>query len=239
MKGNKRIDERVQISVNLARIKTHGLHFEIVIQPDAVVQYKRGDKNVTIEDTITSQEIFSDAKKGEFASPEDLKKAFQTTDVLTIVKEILTKGEIQFTQKYRQEMREQTRRQVISLIHQHAINPKTNLPHPETRIEAAMEEAKVRLPDFKKAKDLVDEVVQKLRPIIPISLASVQLQIQAPSALSGKIHGTAHSMGKVLQEQWQTDGSLSITIEIPAGLQHEYESQLQNAGRGEVTITKK
>ena len=46
-------------------------------------------------------------------------------------------------------MQEDKRKQVISTIAREGINPQNGLPHPATRIENAMNEAKVKIDPFK------------------------------------------------------------------------------------------
>lgn len=237
MKGNKLIDDHVQIAVNLARLKTHGKTFEVSIDPDKVVEYKEG-KNIDIEDLVKSFDIFSDMKKGLFASDEDFSSVFNSKDKLKIIKQIIDEGEIQFTQKYRSLLREQKTKKIVNLIHRNAIDPKTGLVHPENRIIAAMEEAKIKINDLKKAQDQVDDIIKKLRPIIPISIEQVKFQVSVPAQFAAKIHGKLTSFGKLSEERWLNDGSLMTKIELPAGLSKELIDILNSMSHGSCTVDK-
>lgn len=235
MKGNKLIDDHVQISVNLVKYKSHGKTFEIVVDPDKAVAQKEGEA-LEVEEIVNTLEVFADAKKGLPASDEDLKEVFTTTDRISIIKTMLEKGEIQFTQKYRSELRDRKFNKIVNLIHTHAIDPKTKLPHPENRIKAAIEEAKVRIDDTKKAEDQMEHIVNQLRPIIPISIAVAKLKIHVPAAYGAKLYGKIKGHGKIVAEEWLQDGGLLITIELPAGLQHDVTSDINNACHGSCEI---
>lgn len=235
MKGNKLIDDRVQISVNLLRYKSHGKSFEIAIEPDKAVEFREGDA-VDIDEIITSDGIFEDMKKGLVASQEDLQKVFETTDTNKIVSIMLEKGEIQFTQKYRAALRERKHNKIVNLIHINAVDPKTGLPHPQTRIISAMEEAKVRIDDLKKPEDQIKDIVEKLRPIIPISIEAIKLNIHVPAEHAPRLYGKISGFGKTTNDQWLNDGSLSIDLEIPAGLQVKVMSELGDDSHGTVVI---
>lgn len=235
MKGNKLIDDHVQISVNLARFKSHGKLFEVVIDPDKVVAYKQGDA-LDIDELLQAQKVFADAKKGLAATEADLNSAFETTDTLAVAKKIIDDGDIQFTQKYRQDLREQKYNKVVHLIHRHAMNPQTGLPHPENRVRSAMQEANVHLNDFKKAEDQLDEVVNKLRPIMPISLERVQLKLHVPAVAAAKAYGALQKFGKLKKETWGNDGGLTVEIELPAGLKQDCLAHLQSISHGGVEI---
>ena len=115
MKGNKLIDDHVQIAVNLARLKSHGKTFEVAIDADKVVAFKEGE-NINVEELVQSPNIFSDMKKGLIASEEDLKEVFSNENNTKIILKILNDGEIQFTQKYRSLLREQKTKKIINII---------------------------------------------------------------------------------------------------------------------------
>ncbi|MCF7798949.1 ribosome assembly factor SBDS [Candidatus Woesearchaeota archaeon] len=237
MKGNKLIDDHVQISVNLVRYKTHGKTFEIAIDADKAVAYKEGDA-VDIDEIINSDHVYEDMKKGLQAKEADLTEVFSTTQTKAIVQVMLEKGEIQFTQNYRTQLRERKMNKIVNLIHRNAINPKTGTPHPENRIIAAIEEAKVKVNDLKKAEDQIDAIITKLRPIIPISLETVKLRIHIPASVAGRLRSSIENFGKLTNEQWLNDGALMAELELPAGMQAELVDELNNVSHGGCTIDK-
>lgn len=235
MKGNKLIDDRIQISVNLLRYKSHGESFEVAVDPDKAVSFREGD-SIDIDEIVNSEEIFEDMKKGLIAKTEKLQKVFETSNMEKIVSIMLEKGELQFTQKYRAALRELKYNKIVNIIHRNAIDPKTGLPHPENRIIAAMDEAKVKIDDMKKPQDQVNDIVNKLRPIIPISIEKIKLNIHVPAEHSSRLYGKISGFGKTSNEQWLNDGGLSLMVEIPAGLHGEVVSQLANESHGSVII---
>lgn len=237
LKGNKLIDDRVQIAVNLARLKSHGKTFEVAINADKVVAYKEGEA-IDIEELVQSPKIFSDMKKGLPASKEDLDDVFGDAKDMERIKKILDDGEIQFTQKYRKLLREQKTKKIVNLIHRNAIDPKTGLVHPENRIIAAMQEANVKINDLKRAQDQVKDIVQLLRPIIPISIEKVVYQITIPAQFAGRVHGTLISLGTMLNEQWLNDGSLITKVELPAGLGQELVQTVNAMTQGSSQVQK-
>lgn len=235
MKGDKLIDDRYQILVNLVRLKSHGLTFEVAIDPDKAVEYKEGG-SVAMREIFKADAIFTDAKKGYVASDDDLMKVFGTTDVDTIKKKLLDEGEIQFTQEYREELKQRRERNVLHMLHRNTINPRTGTPHPETRLEAAMEEAKVNVDHMKKAADQMESIVKKLTPVIPISYERMKVVIHIPSSHVGKLRGFIEGYGKISHEDWLGDGSLRITLQIPAGLRDELMEALNNKSHGSCTL---
>jgi ribosome maturation protein SDO1 len=131
----------------IVRAKFHGNRFEIIVDPELALKYKMGllDETITINDILEVDEIFQNATKGERAPDEILSQTFQSTDIFSIAKNILEKGELSLTAEQRQEFFEKKRKQIINLLSKTCINPQTRTPHPPTRIENAMKEAKIMI----------------------------------------------------------------------------------------------
>jgi ribosome maturation protein SDO1 len=231
MKPMKTYDQE-RTSFNLAKMKKNGEHYEVIINPDKILGYRA--KTVEVQDALMYAKIFSDAKKAFEASPEEMKAAFGTDDVLKVAKIILAEGEIQFTQEYREQKRKEKLNRIVEIIVRNAVDPKSGLPHPRTRIEAAMDEAKVRIDDLKDADEQVESIIHALKPIIPIKFAVKEIQVKVSSTYAGKGHSTVQKYGKVLQEDWLNDGSWLAVVEIPAGLQNEFFDALNRLTHGSV-----
>ncbi|MGE0793518.1 MAG: ribosome assembly factor SBDS [Candidatus Woesearchaeota archaeon] len=237
VKGNKLIDNRIQISVNLVRYKSHGKVFEIAIDPDKAIDYKAG-KDVDVSEIIEADDIFTDMKKGLFASPEDLEEVFKTEDAVSIAKIMLDKGEIQFTQKYRQQLYEKKRNKIINLIHRNVIDPRSKLPHPINRIEAAMEEAKIKINETESAEAQVKKIIQLLQPIIPMSIEEVVFSVHVPMHYINKIHKIIKDESTIIREQWLGDEGAIFTIKIGAGRSQDFIGRLNSLTHASVNVEK-
>lgn len=234
MRPTKTYDqERVQF--NLARLKKAGGNYEVVVDPDKAVAYKEGAQ-VDLEDVLQAQQVFFDAKKGEHASEERMEEVFGTSDAMKIAEIILKEGEVQLTAEHRNKVREAKQRQVVQLIARNACDPKTKLPHPPMRIENAMAEAKVRIDEFKKPEDQLQDIIKQLRPIIPISVESRKVTITLPASIAAKAYGTVQSFGSIKQDQWQNDGSWKGVMELPAGMVSDFMDKINGATQGQADI---
>ena len=224
-----------KVKLNLARIKKFGNTFEIPINPDAALKYKNGEIS-ELREVLLADGIFSDAKKGLHHTDNELNKAFQTTDTNKIAHIILTEGEIQLTADHRAVEKEQRLRKLVTMIHRQAIDPNTKLPHPATRIEAALEEAKFHLNDNKSVEEQFDEAISKLRPIIPISIEMRKVEVIIPAQYAGKAYGVVSSNSKMLGDTWNADGSWTVKVELPAGMYPEFLDKLNSLTHGEVVV---
>lgn len=216
----------------VARLKTHGEHFEILVDPDGAYDLKKG-AGVKIEDILAVEDVFSSASRGDRVPEEDLIKAFGTTNVFDIARKIIEEGEINLTAEQRHRMIEEKRRQVVSSISRNAINPQTMTPHPPARIERAMEEAGVHIDLTKSVEENVNIVMKAIRPIIPIRFEEVKIAVKVPANYAPRAFGEISAFGKLVRDEWQNNGSWIGVIQIPAGMQPEFYDLVNKLSKGE------
>lgn len=228
------VDEAV-----IAKLKTHGQDFEILVDCVNALALKEG-KAVDMKDVLAAEKIFSDSKKGLEASEKAMQEIFGTSDPVEIAKVIISKGEIQLTSEYRQELRDKKRKQILNLIHRNGVDPKTHAPHPLTRLENAFEEAKIHIDEYTPVEKQVQDILKKLQPILPIKFEVKELAVKISPEFAGKAYATVKSYGTLIKEEWQSSGYYVATIEIPGGLEEEFYDKLNNVchGNAEVKVIK-
>jgi len=215
----------------IARWETGGSRFEVLVDPQAVQDLKDG-KDVDLTDKLALDQVFKDAKKGDKISEEHLEKTFHTRNLAEIAKRIVQKGEVQVTTEQRHKLQAAKHQQIVATIARNAMNPQTGAPHPPARIEAAMTEAKVHVDPFRPVDEQVQEVLAKLRPLLPIRLDVVKVRLKLPAQYYPRVIGEVKGMGRLLEENWLSDGSWSGIVEIPAGLQTELYEKLGARTKG-------
>ena len=215
----------------VARWETQGSRFEVLVDPTAVQEIKDG-KTVDLADKLALDQVFKDARKGDKISEEHLERIFHTRSIPEIARQIILKGEVQVTTEQRHQLQEAKHRQIVAYIARNAMNPQTGAPHPPARIDAAMTEAKVHVDPFKPADAQIQEILQKLRPLLPIRFDSVRVKIRIPAQHYPKVIGEIKGLGKLSDEQWLADGAWTAILEIPAGVQTELYEKLNARTRG-------
>lgn len=216
----------------VARFESHGESFEILIDP-AVVQKMKDGKEVDLIDHMVIDTIFKNAKKGTRAPDDKIKQVFGTMDPMEVAKTIILKGEVQLTTEQRKIMQENKRKRIVEYIARNAMNPQTGAPHPPTRIETAMEEARCHIDPFKSVEAQVPAIMDALRPLIPIRFDKVRIAVRVSGENYGRCYEDFKHFGKVIKEEWQKDGSWIGVIEMPAGLQTEFHEKISNRTHGE------
>lgn len=234
MRFNKKLAPE-QIHVNLARLKKNGRNFEIVVDPDKAMAFKQGTIS-DVREILSAEHIFENAKKGVFSSQSDLQMTFGTLDEEEIAEFILRKGELQLSSKYREQQMDEKRRKIIEILHRTTVNPTNSLPHPILRLENAFEEAKIRLDDKKSAEDQLQDILKKLKTIMPIKQENKHLHIHLQEKYAKKHFKTIHNYGRVMKESWLDDGCYSCVLEIPAGIYLDLVEDLSKKTHGGVEI---
>jgi len=215
----------------IVRLTHEGEHFEILVKPDPALSYRLG-KTTALSEVLASDIIYTDANKGTKPSEDKLKKAFGTTDTLKIAETILKRGMLQLTTEQRRQMIEEKRKQIVAFISRHAVDPRTNLPHPPLRIEQAMEQIHYSIDPFKETEEQAKEIIKLLRPILPLKIEQRLVNIRIPPEYASRAYGTVKSFGTIKREEWRADGSWFAIVEMPAGLYGPFLEKLGELTKG-------
>ncbi len=217
----------------IARYEKFGEKFEVLVRPEAVPAIREG-KVENLAEQLAIDSVFRDAHKGSHAPADKMEQILGTSDPLKAAEVIIKTGEIQLTTDQRRQMTEEKRKQVVAHIVRNAINPQTNTPHPPQRIENAMEEAKVHIDPFKGVEEQAAQVVQALRPLIPIRFEKARIAVRLSAQDYPKAFGEIKNFGTVIREEWQPTGAWIGVVELPAGLQQEFIERLGQRTKGNV-----
>jgi len=214
-----------------ARIKIKGKNFEILVDDNKALAYKKQGGN--LGEILAFNEIFTDVKKGFKASEKDLRECFDTVDIFQISDKIIKQGEILLSEEHRGKERETKINQIIEFLSKNAVDPQTNSPHTPERIKSALEEAGVNI-DNQPIEKQIGKILEKLKTILPIKIETKKLLIKIPTAYTGKVYGLINEYKE--SEEWQNDGSLNCTINLPVGLQMDFYDKLNGITHGSAVV---
>jgi ribosome maturation protein SDO1 len=222
----------------IVRLSTGNEKFEILVKPDPALEYKLG-KKIDISNIMISDEIYSDANKGTRISTEKLMKHFKTTDQLEIAKQIMAKGDLNMNTDQRRKMIEEKKKQIVQYINKNFVDPKTHLPHPISRINAVLDEARVAIDPFKRLEDQIKNIIDPLRKILPLKSEILELTVTVPAQFSGQSFSVFKSIGEMKSEQWLSNGSLQVVLNINAGVKGSFLDRIGSATKGSAQVTEK
>ena len=211
----------------IARIKQAGKPFEIIVDLDRALKFKKGESSSV--DFLETYNIFSDSKKGFAAPSRDMQEAFGTTDVNAIAEKIVKKGEVLVTQEHRDEEREGKFKQVIDFLARNSVDPKTGNPHTAERIKNALEQAKVNIKNIP-IEGQIKDIVASISKILPIKLETKRIKITIPAMHTGKVYGIVSQYKE--DEKWLDNGDLEVTVSVPSGMVMDFYDKLNSVTHG-------
>jgi len=221
--------------VTTVRYSYAGEKFEILVKPDPAFDYKFG-KISEISKILVSDEIYTDSGKGTRASNEVLVKVFKTEVTTKIAEIMMQKGELNLTTEQRKKMTADKRKQIVTFIAKTYVDPRTHLPHPPLRIEQAMTDGRVSVDPFKNPDEQIKDIVEKLRPIIPLKTENITLEISVPAQYVAQSYTVLKSTGSLKKEDWQQNGSLKAILEIPAAARPNVIDRLGAITKGTANV---
>ncbi|DAC64936.1 TPA: ribosome assembly factor SBDS [Candidatus Thalassarchaeaceae archaeon] len=214
----------------IARLEKGGNRYEILVDPDLVAEWKVNPEQVSFEDMLATDEVWSDVKAGDRPTSDALENIFGTTDLHSCVERILIDGSIQLTTAQRKQMVDDKRKQIIHAIATTATDPKTRGPHPPTRIENALSEARFSVDPFLSVERQVQDAVDAIRALIPLQFVTVRLAFR----IQGKDYGGVHQLlrDSIQKEEWLSDGSWVCVVECPGGMKSDLISRVAKRSSG-------
>jgi len=194
-----------------ARIKQSGKNFEILVDLDKALAFKKGGG---VNDFLEIDKIFSDSKKGQVASTSDLKESFGTENAEEVAERIVKNGEVLLTQEHRNEQQDKKIRQVVDFLANNAIDPQTGNPHTAERIKNALEQAHINIKNAP-IENQIQDIISELSKIIPIKIETKKIKITIPAIYTGQAYGTINQYKE--EENWLPNGDLVVNAIIPSG----------------------
>jgi len=216
----------------LARYEHGGKRFEILIDPTLVDAYRSNPESIDLDDILATEEVWLDARGGERPTSEQLLNAFGTDELHTCVEKILNKGSIQLTTVQRKERVKSMRGAIIHKISSTAIDPRSKMPHPPSRIETALEECRYSIDPFLSLDRQVNDAVKLMRPLIPLKFATARLAFRIPGVEYGSVQSVLREL--MIKEEWLPNGDWACVVEVPAGSKIDLMGDIAKRSKGSV-----
>lgn len=210
-----------------ARIKQAGKHFEIIVDLEKALKFKRGQSSAL--DFLEADSIFADSKRGLHAPEKDIKEAFGTSDINAVASKIVKSGEILLTQEHRDEEREKKIKQVVDFLSRNAIDPKTGHPHTPERIKNALEQAQVNIKNIP-VENQIKDIIEQISKTLPIKMEEKRFEITIPSIYTGQAYGVISPYKE--NETWLNNGDLRVSVHVPSGLAFQFFDKLNSITHG-------
>ncbi|GJJ09398.1 hypothetical protein Clacol_003620 [Clathrus columnatus] len=257
-------------NVSIVRLKKGGKRFElhtkvitiiwdkkIACYKNKVQEWRRGIET-SLDDVLQINNVFINVSKGEVAKANDLQKAFNTSDINKIVKEILSKGEVQVGDKERAHDLNNLWREIATQVAEKCVDPETQRPYSVGIIEKAMTEAGFSIRQGKNAKSQVEmqersslttlnflKVLDCIKLLqtgstLPIQRARMRIKITIPVADKDQLKGSILQSADKVESENQDDQNWIAVLLIDPGqfrvLNDLLQKEIKNRGHIE-TLT--
>ncbi|MBT4376173.1 ribosome assembly factor SBDS [archaeon] len=210
----------------IARIRKGSLDFEIIVDMEEALKFRKGQSEFL---DVHGDRIFTNVRKGDVASVNDLEIAFGIRDVLEIGKKIVKGGDVLVDQSHRDEEKDKKVKQVVDFLTTNAIDPQSGNPISPERIKSALSEAHVHIKNMP-IENQIKEILDALSKIIPIKIETRRVKIIIPAIQTGKAYGLVTQYKE--KENWLDDGSLEVIVSIPAGIVMDFYDKLNSITHG-------
>lgn len=234
---NTPTNQKLLTNVAVVRAKKNGKRFEIACYKNKVLSWRQGVEK-DIDEVLQSHTVFINVSKGQVAKKEDLIKCYGNADLTEICKEILSKGELQVSDKERQAEREALFREVATTVAEKCVNPETKRPYPVSMIEKAMKECHIAVKPNKGAKQQALEIVPKLREKLPLSRAQMKFKITVPVRDSKKLTNSLKNIKMTKESDEKIDDNIVMVCLVDPGDFRGLDELVKNetSGRGQLEL---
>lgn len=176
---NQPINQVRLTNVAVVRMNRGGKRFEIACYRNKVVDYRQGFET-DLSEVLQTERVFTNVSKGEFAKAKDLQKVFGTKDEEEIARMILSKGQVQVSDKERNQQLEKTNAQIAEWISKNCVQPSTDRPYTISQIRHAMQQANFSVHPTKPLKRQFLDCLKLLQEVMPIQRAKMELLLLVP-----------------------------------------------------------
>lgn len=182
---------------------------------------------------LQTHSVFTNVSKGQVAKKQDLIKAFGIENTTEICKQILSKGELQVSDKERQSHLNQVFKEVATIVSDKCLDPEMKRPYPVTMIEKAMKDLHFSVKLTQSSKQQALQVIKKLKETMPIERAKMRIRLKLHGKTSKKLRDRILKFESAeLESEGKYDDNIVLIIVIDPGNYRDIEKLLQADGKG-------
>ncbi|CAL8334251.1 unnamed protein product [Boreogadus saida] len=223
-------------NVAVVRMKRGGQRFEIACYKNKVVSWRSGAEK-DLDEVLQTHSVFVNVSKGQVAKKDDLSKSFGTDDITEVCKQILSKGELQVSDKERQGQLETMFRDIATIVAEKCVNPETKRPYTVSLIERAMKDIHYSVKAHKSTKQQALEVIKQLKKSMEIQRAHMRLRLVLPAKEGKKLKERLKPLLKVVESE-DFDEQLEMVCLVDPGCFREIDELIrcETKGRGSLEV---
>jgi len=145
----------------VVKLKKGGKKFEIAAYPNKVKAWLQGIEKDR-DEVLQSEMVYTNVSRGETAKKKDLLKCFGTDDLTAVIDEILQKGQLQESEKEREQAQENMFKEITTIVLEKCINSETKRPMTYGYLERIIKELNFQMKPDDSAKKQALKLIQIL-----------------------------------------------------------------------------
>jgi len=119
------------------------------------------------------------------------------------------------------------RAEIVNYIHKYYTDPRTKTPHPVVRIDAALDELKIRVdPDIPTEKQIQD-IIKRMPEVMPIKKEEIEATVTIPNKHLGVASGLVSKNATVRREKYDDNNCIMDITLVPG----DYDALLSDLNR--------
>ncbi|XP_054014554.1 ribosome maturation protein SBDS [Hylaeus anthracinus] len=218
-------------NVAVVRMKKSGKRFEIACYRNKVISW-RNKLEKDLDEVLQTHTVFTNVSKGQVAKKEDLIKAFGMDNQTEICKEILTKGELQVSDKERHSALDSMLKDIATTVADKCVNPETKRPYTVTMIEKAMKDVHFSVKPNRNAKQQALDVIPQLKVVMPLERAQMRLRVLVSGKEARKLRDKIVKLIATIETEEWDNGTLNIICLIDPGHYREITELVRSETKG-------
>jgi len=222
-------------NVAIVRMKKGGKRFEIACYKNKVVSW-RNKVEKDIDEVLQTHTVFVNVSKGQVAKKEDIIKAFGKDDQTEICKEILSKGELQVSEKERHTHLEATYKDIATTVADKCVNPETKRPYPVGIIEKSMHDIHYSVNPNRNTKQQALDVIKQLQAVMQIERAQMKLHVLIPTKDAKRLKEKITKLTSQVEAESWDGGALDMVCLIDPGYYREMDELVRAETKGKGTL---
>lgn len=185
-----------------------------------------------IDEVLQTHTVFTNVSKGQVAKKDDLMKAFGQDDQTEICKEILSKGELQVSDKERHSALDSMYKDIATTVADKCVNPESKRPYPVSMIEKAMKDIHFSVKPNRNAKQQALDVIPQLKEVINLERAQMRLRVCVNDKGARKLRDKVVKLATKLENEDWNGGALNLICLIDPGRYREIDELIRSETKG-------
>jgi ribosome maturation protein SDO1 len=99
-----------------------------------------------------------------------------------------------------------------------------------------MDDARISIDPFTNIDEQIKEIIEQLRSIIPLKSENMLLEVAVPAQFAAQSYSVLKSFGSLKKEEWQSNGSLKVILDIPAAARANVIDRLGSVTKGTASV---